>query len=110
MSKSNTKTPMSKKDKRDTIIILSIFAVAFIAAVFAIVFSFIKPMIQKLDAIEGLYANSHYYTEDVIYIADGNKMEVEILEDKGNGKKEEITIPLEKINLGKQVEIGRAHV
>ena len=61
-------------------------------------------MIQKSDAIEGLYANSHYYTEDVIYIADGNKMEVEILEDKGNGKKEEITIPLEKINLGKQVE------
>lgn len=104
MSKEKAKHTMSAKDKKDTIIIFTIFAVALIVILIAVSFSVIRPLIEKANAAKGLYPGEHQYFEDVIFIADGPKQKVYVLEDNENGTKSEITLPMESVNLGQAIE------
>lgn len=104
MAKSNNNQHVSKKDKRDTIIILSIFGVALLGILITVIFSVVKPMIQKSKLSEGLYEGQHQYFEDLIFIPNGSKKEVYLLENNEDGTKSEITLPMESVNLGKVIE------
>lgn len=104
MAKSNNNQHVSKKDKRDTIIIFSIFGVALVGILIAVIFSVVKPMINKSKLSEGLYSGEHQYIEDVTFIPDGPKQKVYVLEDNNDGTKSEITLPMENVNLGNVIE------